>query len=125
MSPARQDLAAQPVPRATWVQRVQPGLLAEWAPQDNAVKRARQAKMAFRVLLEERALKAHAATQAIQEMRVQPAEPDKRDVKADKVIVATRVLQEPREQMAPSAPEARVLLKGMLATLVILAQLDA
>jgi hypothetical protein len=77
------------------------------------------------VLLEERALKAHAATQAIQEMRVQPAEPDKRDAKADREILATRVLQEPREQMAPSAPEARVLLKAMPATRAQLAQLDA
>ena len=93
------------------------------APRDNAVKLARQAKMEFRVLREERALKAHAATQAIREMRVQPAEPDKRDVKADKVIVATRALQEPREQMAPSAPEARVLPKVMPATRAQLAQL--
>jgi hypothetical protein len=81
--------------------------------------------MEFRVLQAEPALRARVVTSAIQEMRVLRAEPDKLDVKADKVTAATRVLQESREQMAPSAPEARVLLKGMLATLVILAQLDA
>jgi hypothetical protein len=80
--------------------------------------------MVFPASPAEPALKAHAATQVTQEMRVPRAEPDKQDVKADKVIGETRVLREPREQMAPSAPEARVLPKAIPATLAQLEQPD-
>ena len=45
-------------------------------------------------------------------------------MKADKETEATQVLQEPREQMAPSAPEAHVLPKAIPATRAQLAQLD-
>ena len=72
--------------------------------------------MVFPASQAERALRAHAAPRAIRATRVQRAEPDKRVAKADKEIPATRVLPEPREQMAPSAPEAHVLLKAMPAT---------
>lgn len=125
MSPARQDLAAQPVPQATWVQQAQQVLQEEWAPRDSAVKRATPAQMVFRVLREERALKVRAATRATRATQVPQAEPDKRVAKADRETRETRVLQEPREQMAPSAPEARVLLKAMPATRAQLAQPDS
>jgi hypothetical protein len=80
--------------------------------------------MVFLALLAEPALRDHADPRAIRAIQVPQAEPDKRVAKADRETRATRVLQEPREQMAPKAPEARVLLKAIPATRAQLAQPD-
>ena len=121
----KRDHVVQQAPLGLKAIRAPRAPLVTKAPQDNADKPATLARTVFPASQAEPALRVHAATQVIRATRVQLAEPDKQDVKADKETEATQVLQEPREQMAPSAPEAHVLLKAMPATLAQLAQPDS
>ena len=119
---ARQDLVVPLAPPGLKAIRAPRAPLVTKAPQDNADKPATLARTVFPASQAEPALRVHAATQVIRATRVQLAEPDKQDVKADKETEATRVLQESREQMAPSAPEVRVLPKAIPVTRAQLVQ---
>lgn len=123
--PEKRDHAVQQAPLGLKVIRAPQAPLVTKALRDNAVKPATLARMVFPASPAERARRDHAATLVIRAMRVPRAEPDKRDVKADRETEATQVLRESREQMAPSAPEARVLPKETLETPVILVRLDS